>query len=88
MLWVLQQNTRGVIPNNCTTLGSALQALYEFVIPFVVNKNAHKLLNHMVYFDQILHANACQHDLATGMCNSLFLMDEALLSTISVGFGQ
>ena len=26
----------------------------------------------MVYFDQILHTNACQHYLTTVMCNSLF----------------
>ena len=26
----------------------------------------------MVYFDHILHTNACQHYLTTGMCNSLF----------------
>ena len=32
------------------------------------------LLNHMVYFDQILRAYACQHCLTTGMrtCDSLF----------------
>ena len=26
----------------------------------------------MVYFDQVLHANACQQYLATGMCNIIF----------------
>ena len=37
----------------------------------------------MVYFDQILHTNACQHYLMTGMCNSPFGMDECLLNIIS-----
>ena len=31
-----------------------------------------RLLNQMVYFDQVLHANACQQYLATGMCNIIF----------------
>ena len=26
----------------------------------------------MAYFDQVLHTNACQHYLTTGMCNILF----------------
>ena len=30
------------------------------------------LLNHMVYFDQILHTYACQHCLNTDMRSSLF----------------
>ena len=30
-------------------------------------------LDHMVYLDRVLHANACQHYLTTGMCNILFL---------------
>ena len=58
------------------------------VRPWSVRENAHKLLNVMVYFDQILHTNACQHYLTTGMRNSLFLMDEGLLSIVSAGFGQ
>ena len=40
----------------------------------------------MVYFDQILHTNACQHYLTTDMCNSF--LDEVLLSIISAGCGQ
>ena len=40
----------------------------------------------MVYFYQILHTDACQQYLATGMCNSLFT-DEDLLSII-FGCGQ
>ena len=42
----------------------------------------------MAYFDHNLHTNACQHYLTTGMSNSDFLMDEGLLSIISVGCGQ
>ena len=42
----------------------------------------------MVYFDQILHTNACQHYLITGMCNRVFLMDDGLLSIISASCGQ
>ena len=48
----------------------------------------------MVYFDQIMHTNACQNDLNTGLCNSLFacvtafLMDDGLLSIISAGCCQ
>ena len=30
-----------------------------------------KFLESMVYYDQILHINACQHYLIIGMCNSL-----------------
>ena len=41
----------------------------------------------MVYFDHILHTNLCQKYLTTGVYNSL-LMDEGLLSIISVGWGQ
>ena len=26
----------------------------------------------MIYFEPIIHANACQHYLTTDMCNSLF----------------
>ena len=42
---------------------------------------------HMVFFDIVLHTKACQHYLTTGMFNSLFLMDEGLLSTFSAGCG-
>ena len=42
----------------------------------------------MVYFAQGLHTNACQHDLATGMLNSLFRVDEGLLDIVSAGCGQ
>ena len=35
-------------------------------------KNAHKILNHIVYFDQVLYIDACQHYLPIDMCNSLF----------------
>ena len=64
----------------------------QFVSPpsvrfLAFSENVHKLLNHMVY-DPILNANACQYYLTTGMCNSLFLMDEGLLSIISAGCGQ
>ena len=41
----------------------------------------------MVYFDHILHTNLCQKYLTTGVYNGL-LMDEGLLSIISVGCGQ
>ena len=41
----------------------------------------------MVDFD-LLHTNASQWYLTNGMCNSLFLMDEGLLSIISAGCGQ
>ena len=42
----------------------------------------------MIFLDQILHTNACQHYLTTGMCNSPFLMDEGLPSIISAVCGQ
>ena len=42
----------------------------------------------MVYFDKILYAYACHYFLTTGMQNSLFMMDEALLSIITAGRGQ
>ena len=42
----------------------------------------------MVHFDQILHTYAYQHCLTIGMCNSLFLMGEALLSISPAGHGE
>ena len=43
----------------------------------------------MVYFDQMLHTNACQHYLTTGMCtDSFFFMVEGLLNFISAGYRQ
>ena len=42
----------------------------------------------MVYPNHILHTNACEHDLTTGICNSLFMMDEDLQSIISAGRRQ
>ena len=44
-------------------------------------------LEHMVYFDQVVHTYACWHCLTTA-CNTAFLMDEALLSISPVGRGQ
>ena len=38
-------------------------------------------------FGHILHINACQHHLTTGMCDG-FLVDEGLLSIISAVCGQ
>ena len=46
-----------------------------------------KFLNHIVLFDHIMHTNAYQHYLTTGMCNIL-IMDEDLLSIISAGYGK
>ena len=43
----------------------------SFFRPLAVNENARQLLNHTIYFDQMLHTNACQHYLTTGMFNSL-----------------
>ena len=42
------------------------------------------LLNHIVYFDQIVHAYTFLHYLDTGMQNN----DEAFLSTSLAGHGQ
>ena len=44
------------------------------------------VLNHMEYVDKIVYTYTFQHCLTTRMHNSLFLMDEALLS-ISRKFG-
>ena len=41
-----------------------------------------------IYCDQILHTNACQYYPTTGMFNSLFWMDEGVLSIISAGCGH
>ena len=64
----------------------------HYVSPYARTLAVSETANHMVYFDvnfdQILHTNACQHDLTTDMCNSLFLMNKGLLSIISAGCGQ
>ena len=75
--WVTPQivYNLGCIPcgvNFCTSPGcNPYYTSGRYVRPWSVSENVHNL-NHMVYFDQILHTNACQHYLTTGMCNSLF----------------
>ena len=49
-----------------------------------------ELLNHKVYFEEILHTYmyACQHCITTGMRNILFLKDEPLPSISPASRGQ
>ena len=53
------------------------------VCPSVENAS---LLNHRFYIDQVLHTNACQHFLTTGMYTSLF-DGRGFAEHLSVGCG-